>query len=599
MSHAELIERGIGLTDPAHRMLAIERWQASAAAHKPRIRNLLHDRKLITGEFWPHPAQNGERRVTLPLGDDLAQMMSAMLLPGIPRISAMPTVSQDKDAQRLADEVQNFIFALLDVTHGVQRMQQWGTETTVAGVGGMHSKADKWALADEAPLLFEVADSAGLLYHIGPRDTVDFCFIKHMLTADEMRRDLKAQPRGYGFSVGVLGSQSMKYEVWCYYTEERLMTPAGPERRVFYTLMQNNEFLYPLMDITPLWPRIPLHIAFSRGYVWPDREDMRARGALTGNQSLIAYMSDYFSQLANNNLNYVNPAMLWYKDPGRDDGDELDLSPGVINDMFIGEKLESVQAGQSPKEAMALYQVLQQALGNSTVPFLYNQMNVEGVSGSALQQMIQPAMLRNQMKQFEMQYTIRDWIVLNLEHLSKVLGPAGLELFGINPHDGKMLLQRVTSEQLGQHLRISVELPQETPRDVIAYVAMLQGLMREGIVPRALGMEQIAQLIKLKVTDMTTMMELTAQDDAYKAMLQGLQAKAQQLAPYLQGQQQLSPVQIANNQAMNPNVLSDGRRPPLLPAQQQDPLLSGSTQALEGPVQQAAQAAQQPHIGGY
>jgi hypothetical protein len=182
-SHADLLDQGIDVTHPMHGEVVLERLSTAQAMHRKRIQNLKMDRKLITGDVWGGRTLVGnQRRITLPIGDDITQHMAGTLLPDMPRISVLPTSNQDPEAQKLADGVQQFIFAMLDATRAFETMQEWADET-ITGVGGLHMKADKWALDDEVPLLFEVPDSEGLLYHIGPRRTTDWVFIKHQLTA--------------------------------------------------------------------------------------------------------------------------------------------------------------------------------------------------------------------------------------------------------------------------------------------------------------------------------------------------------------------------------------------------------------------------------
>jgi hypothetical protein len=159
---------------------------------------------------------------------------------------------------------------------------------------------------------------------------------------------------------------------------------------------------------------------------------------------------------------------------------------------------------------------------------------------------------------------------------------SGMELYGVDPRDGKAVQAIAHPQMLLNNTRIVVKLSQQAPRALVQYIAMIQQLGDKGYLPRALVTEQTADLLQLPVTDMSSISQQLASDDYYKLTIEALRAKAQQASGYLKQEQY--------NRGEQPGLLSDGTAPVGLHSSMEDPVLQGEMQ----PITQAPVSGSQP-----
>jgi hypothetical protein len=587
MSHALLFSKAA--SDPAHAGLfelshkehmdvAMRRLADLQQSHRNRIAQTDIDRRLLTGDIWidQTPAE-GERRVTLSTATQLVNLGSAMLLGRPPTFTVLP-FSQEPYAQVEADTVQRFLYAAFDNIDAYSSFGDWAKEVML-GAGVMHMIPWRYAEDDEVPVNLDVPEAGGVLWHTGPRGLVDYCFIRHEMSEYDLNQLLGAYTEK--------GEDTLATkETWCYYAEERFLLPGSTkvEKRILYGIMGQGEWLYPLTDITKMMPSIPVFLAFSSdGFNWRGKEEMRARGIYTADQEALLVASDMFSQLTNGTIRVINPAMARWTD-GNTEPADLDFSPGAVNEFSEGERLEAMIQSQPSSVSYEFYKQFMEYVAGATLPqLLLHTQDLEGVAGAAFAENMQPVTARNQIRQMNLGTGMRRFARTFLRHVASVMDPvSGMELYGVDPRDGKAVQAIAHPQMLLNNTRIVVKLSQQAPRALVQYIAMIQQLGDKGYLPRALVTEQTADLLQLPVTDMSSISQQLASDDYYKLTIEALRAKAQQASGYLKQEQY--------NRGEQPGLLSDGTAPVGLHSSMEDPVLQGEMQ----PITQAPVSGSQP-----
>lgn len=571
MSHAYLFLKAANnplqseLLDLGHREhldVAMQRLNEMQRVHRARIEQADIDRKIITGDIWLYPPAPDERRVTLSTGASLVNLGAAMLLPRPPTITITPA-SQEQYAQVEADIVQRWIYAALDNISAYSYFNDWAKEE-MFGVGFMHLIPDQLAKPDEVPIMLDVPDARSVLYHTGARGKLDYCFIRHEMTEAELGRM-------YGAYTKRSDNDLATRETFCYYAEERFRVPETNqvEARILYGIIGSGEWIYPLTDITEMLPEIPIFHAFnSDGFNWRGNEEVRARGIYTQEQEALLVASDMFSQLVNGAIRTINPALGRWSDPNTEPR-ELDMSPGAVNDLVENERIEALTQGKpDPFSAQMFPQVMEQIARGTNRQILLNAKDLDGVSGAAFVENLQPETVRNQVRQQNLAVGMRHMLRTFVRHMAAVMDQdEGMELEGVDYRDMKQIVAMAHPDMLLRNKRIQVKLSQQTPRSVWQYLNVIKGLGDSGYLPRQLVTEQTAELLQLPVTDMSSIMGQIASDDHYKIQLDVLRAKAAEAAGYLR--------QEIYNRQEQPGLLMDGSAPVGMSSEMLDPVMQG------------------------
>jgi hypothetical protein len=542
-----------------HLEIALQRLNEQGRVHQKRLAQYDIDQKLITGDIWLYPPAEDERRITLSTASTIANLGSAMLYPRAPTISCMP-YSMEPGAQTEADTVQKWLYAAMDNINGFNVMQDWA-KAIVMGVGALHMIPWQLAMEDEVPVQLDVPESSAVYYHMNSRGRADYVFIRHVMS--EM--DLEAL-------IGAYTMQSRdgfaERETFCYYSEERFIDPASgnPDKRILYGIISAGGWLYPLTDITEMMPDIPVFLAFNNdGFNWRGKEEVRARGIYTQEQESLLVASDMFSQLVNGTMRVINPALARWTDPNGEPSD-LDFAPGAVNNLHEGERIEPINQVKPDPAVYEMYPAIMESIARNTIPqVLMNTKDLDGVSGATFVETLQPITVRNQGRQANMAMATRMMLRTFLKHMASVVDPvSGIELYGVDPRDNRDIVAMAHPDMLLRNTRIQVRLSQQTPRSVWQYLQVIQGLGDRGYLPRSLVTEQTAELLQLPVTDMTSITQQIAADDAYKIQIEVLKAKAAEAYGIYQ--------QNLYNKQENPALLTDGTAPVGMHSEMIDPM---------------------------
>ncbi len=579
MSHAALLMQGVALEDPAHERIAQQRLRDVQRDHAKRIMNVLLEKRIVTGDIWKGQPEDDERRITMDTGHRIVSLGAGLLFPKPPAVHVQPLdASREKDA----DLVQKFVVAALDKMNAYNTFR-YAAKETMFGVGGIHMTPWKYAMDGEVPVIMDAPESGAILYRMGPQGRLDYVFIKHRLTVRDIQRDLGVTPGN------TKRDEGEQIDVWCYYAEERYIDPATGQvnKMILYTCMEQEQFIFPLKDMTRIMPNLPVFLAFnSDGYAWKGQEHMRGMGILTPVQQRLLYASDFMTQLANGMIRFIDPPLALKR--GMGSGlTELDLRSGAQNILQNDDSVEPL-AGKPDPQSMAYWQNLMSGIADSSYPQIYQQQQSRAfgqVSGAALAEQSEPLDVHNNLRQLSFEYMLRDVVDTMVQHLANVISPqTGLQIVGVNRRDNKMYAPLIHPDIL-KGMLIDIRLSRQMPRDAVRYINLIQQLGRDGMLPESMVTEQAIELLDLPAPDMTTVRDQIQYDRMMKVKMEML---SQQMIPHLQAS--MGNNQLNYNQMQNPQIGQSGTRPIQLPAQDQDPRLLEDV-TPQGPMQQRARLA--------
>lgn len=571
MSHIDLLLQGLPLQNMEHLRLITERLTICEAKHKKRRARVQWERKLIANDVWPKDMAN-KRRITPPTAHVIASTNRALLLPKEPDITIM-AMSQSVQAQEEADAVERWTYALLSQKKAWSVFRKQAGELIATGTGIVHIQPDRMALKNkEVPLLLDVPRSENVVWQNGPRGTPSMVFIKHKYTTRELRERFNAAPPRY------TRDETQEFECWCYYSEERYIDKETGEvhQMILYGLFHGQQWIVPLTDITLIFGEIPVVVAYNAdGWDWEDQEEMHAMGVLTPVNDLLIYAIDYMTQLANSQIRTINPPIVVESNTGATPP-VLNLGPLAQNNLVNGEKVRALFDVQPSAQSFQFHQVVMAAIANGTLHQVIEPADdLEGVSGSALAENMNPAQVRLRVQQDSLAEDISREITIMLQYVATRINPKlGMRLFGSDPRDRSRIDVLMQPELLLRHTYVDVKLPSQTPRNVYLMVQLVQGLAQGGIIPTQLAAETIVKWLDLGVSDMTSLMEGLQSDMVRKARLQMAQQAAASLLPHLNQQ--------AQGRGLNIEMFSGGGRQPggpRLSSEGIDPILAGRAAA--------------------
>lgn len=573
MSHIDLLLNDVSLEAREHLQLINERLNLCERAHAKRVKRVKWERDLIANRVWPIDLGN-QRRLTPPTAHNIVSTNRALLLPKEPDITVMP-LSQSAEAGKEADAVERWLYAMLTQVGGWRQFRKQAGEIMATGMGTMHIQPDRMALKNrEVPILLDVPGSESVVWKDGPRGTPQHVFIKHKFTNRELRERFNTTLKS-----AYSRSETEVHECWCYYSEERYVETATGEvhQMILYGIFCGAEWIVPLCDITLLFPQIPVVLAFNAdGWDWEDQPEMHALGVLSPVNDLLIYSIDYMTQLANSQMRTINPPLVVESQTGATPP-VLDLGPLRQNNLVNGERVRALFDVQPSPQSFQFHQVVMKAIADGTLQQVIEPMkDLEGVSGSAMSENMNVAMVRMRVQQDQYAEDIARSCLLMLQHVAMRIDPKqGLRLLGADPRDRSQINVLMMPDQLLKHVYIDVKLPSQMPRQWYLMAQLVQGLARDGIIPTQLAAEAVVKWLDLGVSDMSSLMEGLQADMVRKAQLQNAQQAASMLAPKLR--------EIANNRGLNPDNLSDGKRPPSYSSQVVDPILAGQARTPQPP----------------
>lgn len=564
MSHTQIL---LGSQSPEdqtaeHAKLIKERLAGLKKEHDQRLKNVRWEKDLVAGNVWPPEViraakASNIRLLTVPTASDIVGLGRALILPDTPIIDVIP-FDQSTKARQEAEAVERWIYAAYDTRNldAWSFFDKWGTETFF-GMGAGHLIPDTLACDDEIPVTLDVPASESVLYHLGKRG-LDYVFICEKKSV----RDLTAD---YGYEPGSRKPSDV-LEVWCYYAEERVKIGDQVERVIYYAVLFEDKLIVELTPVSPLFTRIPVFPVFSDGYHWQGNEAMRGKGMLTEHTSLLAYASDIFTQIANGIASGINPAIAVKQNAGVQPM-EVDLGPGAINRMEVGEDIAAINATLPNPATYNFFTQVQNIVGNSTFPrTLFGAEDMKDVSGSTFSTAMNPSLIRNRKKQASLSAGIERFTQTFLEHMAQVLPPNKYhELYGVDPRNRQEMQAVANPAMLLKNCRIKVRLPNTMPRDAFLMVSNMIQLQKANLVSRDVAMNMIIETLRLPVASAGDMLDDIQADRDEDQRRLALQAIAQKYLPEVR--------QAANNEGLNPDLIG-GEKPYRMDGAAIDPRLT-------------------------
>lgn len=545
---------------PADITVAFVKSRFTELSEKWSARNTRMDdyEKLYLLDLWAEPAENDERRVTLPTCFNVVEQFRALFLTRHPVISVPPSSIQAV-GQEQADLLEKYLYGAWAVAHMMDAASGADWYANCLGEGVIRPVYDANAVESDFPLLIQALDPRNVYAMPSARPFIDSEVI-HAL--DRTRRDIESEwgqvfTRPSGSDVNVedwLDQEVSYYDYWRVDIETAKPQAKVVAQRPRGVITRFIEFLGSPRELAPRGgPGGPVPIEAKPVAEASEPEPKRVRRRVVTNcvvaddtmvkepKRLIGYdsppfvrypgiktpldgedgaLSVLFPVTGGNKVNgaigvaaaqaeavsYRQRIVEMYSNSSFVTDDQslnsVDMAPGAINKIGRGNELRAL-VPPGPHPALdAQVQMLSGFVDDATLPPTMRGQYVGDLSGLALSTMTNPVLMKIAHRQLirEEAYQRVNEIILRL---TEAYSKSGWSVWG-NRQDGRFELS-ITPADIAGYYRNVVKLSASLPKDTSGELMADAQFVRDGLLSRGTFIDKYQQLKGLdnqSVTDM-------------------------------------------------------------------------------------------------